>query len=103
MFVFAPSNGNDVIHDFQQGVDLIELDGLSNPAQVAPHLSHPGDHLSTQATNQLLLSFADLNIHTIDTNHDGIADSSVIRFDAHDSVTVLGVTHLQASDFSIVA
>jgi len=43
--------------------------------------------------------FRDLHIQTVDTNNDHIADSSVIHFDASDSVTVLGVTHLTAADF----
>jgi hypothetical protein len=66
-------NGGDVIHDFQQGVDTIEIDtGPNKP-----------------------LTFANLNITTA-------GGDSVIHFDAHDSITVLGVTALSPADFHFV-
>lgn len=59
--------------------------------------------LPPQALSQLLQSFSDLNIETVDTNNDSVADSSVIHFDANNSVTVVGVTGLTAADFHFVA
>ena len=40
---------------------------------------------------------------TADTDHDGVADSCVIHFDAENSVTVYNVTKLTGADFDILA
>jgi len=88
-FVFALNNGNDVIHDFRQG-DVIDLDGFT-------------DLPAASAVAKLSMTFADLNIETIDTNSDGIRDSSVIQLDSQNSVTVIEVTGLLASDFLFIA
>jgi Ca2+-binding RTX toxin-like protein len=77
-FVFGPSNGTDFVNDFHHGEDHIELDGFG------------------------ALSFANLNIATIDANSDGLMDS-IIHFDSSDSVTVYNVTGLTAADFFFVA
>ena len=88
-FAFSHNNGNDIIHDFHQGEDIIELDGFL-------HMSQNGAaHMSLKAASQLL----DFSIKVVDANHDGSTDS-VIHFDASNSVTVLGVAHLTAQDFS---
>src|SRR5262245_21819669 len=88
-FVFALNNGNDVIHDFRQG-DVIDLDGFT-------------DLPAASAVAKLSMTFADLNIETIDTNSDGIRDSSIIQLDSQNSVTVIEVTGLLASDFLFIA
>jgi hypothetical protein len=77
-FAFGRHNGEDVIYDFnaQQG-DKIEIDTTHVPAKFPT-------------------SFADLNIQEVNGN-------SVIQFDPHDSVTVVGVTGLTADDFHFVA
>jgi hypothetical protein len=98
-FVFGPKNGNDFIIDFQKGVDMIELD--SSPTHVPVHAAA---HIPAGAGN-FPQTFADLNIQIVDANGDGIADASVIQFDAHNSVQVNGfdgsdAAHtLEASDF----
>jgi hypothetical protein len=99
-FVFDPHNGNDVIHDFQQGTDTIELDGFFTN----PHIPiQAAQHIPPQAASHLgLETFADLNIQLVDTDGNGTNDSSVIHFDANNSVTVLGVTGLTAADFHFV-
>jgi hypothetical protein len=89
-FVFTPQNGNDVIHDFQPGVDTIELDGFFKshiPAQAAAHLP-------SQAQGALE-SFSDLNIQVV-------GNDSIIHFDANNSVTVLNDPALQPGDFHFV-
>jgi len=99
-FVFDRNNGNDIIHDYQQGFDNpIELDGFfKNPhIPTNPHIPL----LPPQAGNHILETFADLNISEVDANNDGHTDS-VIHFDANNSVTVLNVTGLTAADFHFV-
>jgi len=76
-FVFGPHNGNDIINDFQ----------LPDP-----QTSFAGDIIEIDSKKPM--TFADLNIQPLDTNNDGILDSSVIQFDPHDSVTVLGIPNL---------
>jgi Ca2+-binding RTX toxin-like protein len=104
-FVFGQHNGNDVIHDFQQGLDTIEID--TSPLPIVPiqaldHIPpHALDHIPTQAVSNFPTSFADLTIQLVDANNDGITDS-VIHFDANNSVTVLNVTGLTAADFHFV-
>jgi acyl CoA:acetate/3-ketoacid CoA transferase alpha subunit len=83
--------GNDVIHDFQHGKDTIKLGGFDLGHKSAQALAH----LSDKALNDLL------HIQTLDTNGDHVLDS-VIHFDANNSVTVLGVSHLTASDFHFI-
>ena len=70
-FVFAPTNGHDMINHFHSGNDHIDL---TADAAIGIH------------------QFADLNIQTIGTN-------SVIHFDANDDITVVGVNNLDASNF----
>src|SRR5262245_32888673 len=97
-FAFRPKNGNDFIYDFHRGEDIIELGGFFKgkiPEQAAAHLP-------PQAASKLLQSFANLNIETLDTNNDTVADTSVIHFDANNSVTVVGVIGLTAADFNFV-
>jgi hypothetical protein len=91
VFAFRPLNGSDFIYDFRQGEDQIELGGFFK------------DTLSKKGASKALLSFGDLNIETVDTNDDTIADSSVIRLDQVNSITVYGITGLVASDFLFVA
>jgi hypothetical protein len=79
-FVLNFGNGTDFIHDFRKGEDRIELDGISE-----------------------LLPFEALNIKTVDTNNDGVADSSLINFGDSNSVTVYNVTNLTAGDILIYA
>jgi hypothetical protein len=99
-FAFRPLNGNDIIYDFHQGEDIIELGGLFDlPAKATGRL--PAKVPQT-ATKQTLQDFADLNIQTVDTNSDTVVDSSVIHIDASNSVTVVGVTALTAADFHFV-
>ena len=70
------------------------------PAQAAKHLPA---NVPPKALSHLMQSFSDLNIETIDINSDTVVDSSVIHFDANNSVTVVGVTGLTAADFHFVA
>jgi hypothetical protein len=99
-FAFRQSNGNDFIYDFHQGEDIIELGGfyeLANNAGARLPAKVP-----SKALGQLTQSFSDLNIQEVDANGDSTLDS-VIHFDASNSVTVIGVTGLTATDFSFVA
>ena len=70
-FVFAPMNGQDTINDFNPGHDHIDL---TADAAIGVH------------------QFSDLHIDTVGNN-------SVIAFDPHDQITVVGNTHLTAHDF----
>jgi serralysin len=70
-FVFAPMNGHDTINDFHPGNDHIDL---TADAAIGIH------------------RFADLNIQTVGAD-------SIIHIDAGNDVTVVGVNHLNASDF----
>ena len=81
-FVFAWKNGDDTIHDFRQGEDIIEIDSTT-------HKSFADD-------------FSDLKIQEVDTDNNGTSDSSVIDFAGHNSVTVLGVTGLTEADFHFI-
>jgi hypothetical protein len=97
-FAFAPNNGNDFVYDFCQGEDYIELAGFyKGPI--------PDNAAAAYLPAQALISFSDLNIQMVDTDGNGVVDSSVIDFYANtnDSVTVYGVTNLTASDFLILA
>ena len=71
-FVFAPMNGQDTIFDFEQGRDHIELTGFKH-----------------------LKLFSDLDVHS-----DG-SGGSIIDFHDGNTITVLGVVSLTASDFII--
>ena len=71
VFVFSANNGNDRIHDFRQGEDKIELQGLGVDSFDALMAA---SHLSQQDT------------------------STVITFGAN-TITVVGVTDLNAADF----
>ena len=70
-FVFAPVNGNDVINDFHDILDHIDL---TADATIGIH------------------QFMDLDIETTGSN-------SIIHIDATNTITVVGNIHLQASDF----
>lgn len=71
VFVFAANNGNDTIHDFRQGEDKIELQGVG----VASFDELMGGfHLSQDTAN------------------------TVITFGSN-TITVIGVTELTAADF----
>jgi hypothetical protein len=99
-FAFRPSNGNDFVYDFHKGEDIIELGGFYNiPAKAAAHLPA---NIPSQALSHILQTFSDLNIETVDTNSDTVADSSVIHIDPSNSITVVGVTGLTAADFHFV-
>ena len=71
IFVFSANNGNDTIHDFRQGEDKIELQGIGvesfDALMAASHLSQG------------------------DTN-------TVITFGSN-TITVIGITELSAADF----
>jgi Ca2+-binding RTX toxin-like protein len=69
-FVFSPPNGQDQIMDFQPGQDHIELKGFG------------------------FNNFNDVASHIQDT-----PNGALITFDANDSVLIVGVHHLSASDF----
>ena len=84
------NNGNDIVHDFHQGEDIIELDGFLK----APMSANGAAQMSLKAASNLL----HFSIETVDANHDGSTDS-VIHFDASNSVTLLGVANLTAHDF----
>ena len=70
VFVFSANNGNDMIHDFRQGEDKIELLGIGVDSFDALAASH----LSQGSTN------------------------SIITFGSN-MITVIGVTELTAADF----
>jgi hypothetical protein len=82
-FVFGPRNGDDFINDFHRFEDMIEID-------------------ASQANGRFPTTFAELNIELVDSNADSINDTSLIHFDAHNSVTVVGVTGLTADDFNFI-
>ncbi len=69
-FVFAPPNGHDTVNDFETGKDHIELDGYG---------------------------FG--NFNDIASKIQYTTDGALIIFDANDSILVVGVNHLSASDF----
>ena len=71
-FVFSISNGHDQIMDFQPGVDHIQLNGFG------------------------FGSFSDLAQHIQYT-----PQGASIVFDANDSILIIGVTQLSASDFTL--
>jgi serralysin len=90
-FVFAKNNGDDLINDFHQGEDIIEI-----VSSVAGHIPpQAAGHIPSQAGGQFPQTFADLNIEVVGAN-------SVIHFGNNDSVTVLNVTNLMESDFQFV-
>ena len=70
-FVFAPMNGHDTINDFVHGNDIIDLTALAST----------GVH-----------SISDLTIDLSGTD-------SIIHFDVNDTIAVVGIQHLLASDF----
>ncbi|MGB2597479.1 MAG: hypothetical protein WBC87_21460, partial [Pseudolabrys sp.] len=100
-FAFRPNNGNDFIYDFHKGEDIIELGGFFKhlPESAADHLPA---NLPANALKQLLQSFVNLNIETVDTDNNSVADSSIIHFDANNSITLVGVVGLTAADFNFV-
>jgi hypothetical protein len=71
IFVFSANNGTDTIHDFRQGEDKIELNSVGVTSFEALMAAA---HLSQQDTN------------------------TVITFGSN-TITVVGVTELTASDF----
>jgi hypothetical protein len=71
VFVFRPSNGEDTIHDFEQGKDLIELRNFGLPRT-------PWD-------------FDDLSVAST-------ADGCVIALGEGNSITLLGVDELTSDD-----
>jgi Ca2+-binding RTX toxin-like protein len=75
VFVFAPHNGTDIIADFEQGKDLIELIGYG--------------HTPTPISR-----FDDLTIFSQHQNQ-----GSLIDFGDGNSILVLGVTVLTEADF----
>jgi hypothetical protein len=93
-FVFSLNNGNDLINDFHQGEDIIEIDTSPIPTPAAGHI--PPQAQISHAGNQFPETFSDLNIQEVN------GSSSIIHFDANNSVTVAGVTGLTAADFHFV-
>jgi hypothetical protein len=47
-------------------------------------------------------TFSDLDIQEVDTNADNIPDTSVIDLGGNNSITVLGVIGLTATDFDFI-
>jgi hypothetical protein len=90
-FVFGPDNGNDIIYDFRHLEDIIEIHAKPIPTNALEHI--PAEHIPTPS--HTVGSFTDLDI-------DVVGSDSVIHFDAHNSVTVMGVTNLTADDFLFV-
>jgi hypothetical protein len=77
-FVLSPDSGNDIIYDFRQDEDTIELNGFASGTE-----------------------FADLDIETVQVDGIGPLDS-VIHFDDDNSVTVYGIAQLAATDFTFM-
>jgi hypothetical protein len=73
VFAFGRRNGHDVIEDFRQGEDQIDLSKLGT-------------------------RFDQLEVTTSDVDGDGALDS-VIKLSGANSVTVLGVSSLSQNDF----
>jgi hypothetical protein len=98
VFVFGPNNGNDFIYDFEQGRDLIEVNGMPFslavpiPTKAAAKIPAEG-----QAKLSKPFDFSDLDI---EETADG---DSVVHFDASNNVTVYGVTGLTFDDFIFIA
>jgi hypothetical protein len=69
-FVFSPNNGRDSIMDFAHGVDHVELAGFG---------------FTGFGNIQSLISYT--------------ADGALLTFDASNSVLVVGINELIASDF----
>jgi hypothetical protein len=76
IFVFKENNGNDTIFDFQHGLDKIDLKGLAN-----------------------IHAFSDLHIAASASQ----PLDSVIDLGGGNSITLVGVNHLEASDFLLTA
>jgi len=60
-----------------------------------------GPHARTGG-KQIVGDFSSLTIVKVDTDNDNVVDSSVIKFDANNSVTVYGITDLGPADFHFV-
>jgi hypothetical protein len=71
-FIFAANNGEDTIFDFQHGLDTIKLKGIAG-----------------------FQAFSDLHIAASASQ----PSDSVIDFGNGNSITLVGVNHLEASDF----
>lgn len=89
VFVFLADNGEDIIHDFEQGEDLIDISALLQTLLPAG-LSKVIDKLPEQAVEAILSAKLDIEV---------VGDDSVIDFGDGNSVTVLGVADLTSSDF----
>jgi hypothetical protein len=95
-FVFGVDNGDDTIHDFNQGEDLIEMNGFTT--LIAPIPAAALAQLPSQALSHVYqpYSFSDLQIE--EENGD-----SIIHLDADNSVTVVDVLGLTGADFDFIA
>ena len=95
-FVFDADCGTDRIMDFEQGKDMIELRGFVSvefPGSPKALKRLPAKVLEKFTVGQ---TFEDLDITEVDGD-------SVVTFDQSNSVTVVGVTGLDANDFIFVA
>jgi hypothetical protein len=92
-FVFGRSNGNDVIYDFRRGEDTIGLNGYKIPINAT--------RLSEGAINKLRTPY----FLTEDGDGDGQLDDTIIYLDhsGNNTVMVIDVANLKASDFDILA
>ncbi|MSU89310.1 hypothetical protein GE300_06710 [Rhodobacteraceae bacterium 2CG4] len=84
-FVFRPGDGKDVVHDFEQGRDLVVLRGFTQAARADPEF-----RVGLQAEPPL--DFDGLDIEEE-------AGNSIIRFDGNNSITLRGVVGLAETDF----
>jgi Ca2+-binding RTX toxin-like protein len=95
-FAFLARNGADTVHDFQQGLDVIEFSGALNntfrgSAKAWSKLPETAQKLFLQPVD----SFDDLRISDSGGN-------SIIDLGGGNSVTVVAVTGLTVTDFDFV-
>lgn len=96
-FVFNRKNGADVIHDFEQGKDIIELHGFTRKINTFEGTHAEFRQLShaerESYREKVAWTFEDLSIQVSDGN-------SIISTGGEHSVTVRGVDNLTADDFA---
>jgi len=121
-FVFGPNNGEDVIYDFQQGMDLIDLSWLGLYLPKGKGFGNPTalSHMSPNAIEALKHApSTETGFAALDSNDNGVLDDgdkyvsygdsgldTVIDLGAAqlgawdvDLLTVAGVTGLTEADF----
>lgn len=101
-FAFSENNGDDFIFDFEKGKDVIEVQ-MPGEMPLADKLPEKAlANISSRAVEALTDEYAYSELVITEQYFDGHGDSSVVYFDAENSVTLYGVTDLSESDFVFV-